>query len=209
MAAHLQHRVQAARAPAGQKVRGFHPSNLTQLFMFHSRGDCSLDILGASPAHTRDQDDVVEEEEAAVLPDTDVECRCDRYCSRYVRPPDPGAGAGGDEVVPQQVPGGRHQVVVPQPVDHHLQLPQLLLPGLNNKYFYWNLNIFNANVCLTSCSLLSFSMVDILVASSWISLSALLSSRKSSWLCSVCSSSLWIWAVVNQYKYFCASVVFS
>ena len=41
--------------------------------MFHSRGDCSLDILGASPAHTRDQDDVVEEEEAAVLPDTDVD----------------------------------------------------------------------------------------------------------------------------------------
>ena len=73
MAAHLQHRVQAARAPAGQNIRGFHPSNLTQLFMFHSRGDCSLDILGASPAHTRDQDDVVEEEEAAVLPDTDVD----------------------------------------------------------------------------------------------------------------------------------------
>ena len=73
MAAHLQHRVQAARAPAGQNIRGFHPSNLTQLFMFHSRGDCSLDILGASPAHTRDQDDVIEEEEAAVLPDTDVD----------------------------------------------------------------------------------------------------------------------------------------
>ena len=46
----------------------------------------------------------------------------------------------------QQVPGGRHQVVVPQPVDHHLQLPQLLLPGLKNKYFYCNLNIFDANV---------------------------------------------------------------
>ena len=41
--------------------------------MFHSRGDCSLDILGASPAHTRNQDDVVEEEETAVLPDTDVD----------------------------------------------------------------------------------------------------------------------------------------
>ena len=114
-----------------------------------------------------------------------------------MQPPDPGAGAGGDEVVSQQVPGGRHQVVVPQPVDHHLQLPQLLLPGLKNKYFYCNLNIFDANVWLTSCSLLSFSMVDILVASSWISLSAFLSSRKSSWLCSVCSSSLWIWEVMD------------
>ena len=115
------------------------------------------------------------------------------YWSRYLQPPDPGAGAGGDEVVSQQVPGGRHQVVVPQPVDHHLQLPQLLLPGLNNKYFYLNLIISDA----TSCSLLSFSMVDILVASSWISLSAFLSSRKSSWLCSVCSSSLWIWEVMD------------
>ena len=150
MAAHLQHGVQAARAPARQKIRGFHPSNISELFVFHSRGDCSLDILGASPAHTRDQNDVIEEEEAAVLPDTDVDIidvsRCYRYCSRYVPPPDPGAGAGGDEVVSQQVPGGRHQVVVPQPVDHHLQLPQLLLPGLNNKYFYCNLNIFDANV---------------------------------------------------------------
>ena len=73
VATHLQHGVQAARAPARQKIRGFHPSNITQLFMFHSRGDCSLDILGASPAHTRDQNNVVEEEEAAVLPDTDVD----------------------------------------------------------------------------------------------------------------------------------------
>ena len=73
VATHLQHGVQAARAPAGQKIRGFHPSNISELFMFHSRGDCSLDILGASPAHTRDQNNVVEEEEAAVLPDTDVD----------------------------------------------------------------------------------------------------------------------------------------
>ena len=45
--------------------------------------------------------------------------------------------------------------------------------------------------CLpTSCSLLSFSMVDIRMASSWISFSAFLSSRKSSWPWSVCSRSL-------------------
>ena len=73
VATHLQHGVEAARAPARQKIRGFHPSNISELFMFHSRGDCSLDILGASPAHTRDQNNVVEEEEAAVLPDTDVD----------------------------------------------------------------------------------------------------------------------------------------
>ena len=89
VATHLQHGVQAARAPATQKIRGFHPSNISELFMFHSRGDCSLDILGASPAHTRDQNNVVEEEEAAVLPDTDVDiidvCRYYRYCSRYVQ----------------------------------------------------------------------------------------------------------------------------
>ena len=60
-------------APFRGQIRGFHPSNISKLFVFHSRGDCSLDILGASPAHTRDQDDVVEEEEAAVLPDTEVD----------------------------------------------------------------------------------------------------------------------------------------
>lgn len=53
------------------------------------RRDCTFEVLGAAPAHARDEDDVVEEEEAPVLPA-------------------PGAGAGGDHVEPDQGPGRRH-----------------------------------------------------------------------------------------------------
>lgn len=75
------------------------------------RRDCTLEVLGAAPTHARDEDDVIEEEEASVLPA-------------------PGAGAGGHHVEPDQGAGRRHQVVVGQAVNHNLELPQLLLPSL-------------------------------------------------------------------------------
>ena len=95
----------------------------------------------------------VEEEEAPVLPA-------------------PGAGAGGHHVESDQGPGSRHQVVVGQAVNHNLELPQLLLPSLKTE------RLEHSRMWLfTSCSLLSFSIVDILIASSWISFSAFLRSR--------------------------------
>ena len=75
------------------------------------RRDCTLEVLCAAPTHARDEDDVVEEEQAPVLPA-------------------PGAGAGGHHVESDQGPGSRHQVIVGQAVNHNLELPQLLLPSL-------------------------------------------------------------------------------
>ena len=49
--------------------------------IINSRWNCSLDISGTSPANAGYQKNIVEQEQAAVLPD-------------------PGAGAGGDKVVP-------------------------------------------------------------------------------------------------------------
>ena len=57
------------------------------------RRDCTFEVLGAAPAHARDENDVVEEEETPVLPA-------------------PGAGAGGHHVEPDQGAGRSHQVVV-------------------------------------------------------------------------------------------------
>ena len=72
-------------------------------------GDAPLDVPGASPPHAGDQDDVIEEEETAVLPD-------------------PGTGAGGDEVVAEERPGRGNEVVVSEAVYEDLELPELLLP---------------------------------------------------------------------------------
>ena len=81
--AHLQHRRQAAR----------------------HRRHAPLDVLRPSPAHRGDQQDVVEEEEATVLP--------------Y-----PGGGAGRDEILSEKNSTGSRQVVVTQTVDQHLKLPK-------------------------------------------------------------------------------------
>ena len=74
-------------------------------------GDAPLDVPGSPAAHAGDQDHVVEQEEAAVLPD-------------------PGTGAGRHEVVAQESPSRGHQVVVSEAVDENLQLAELLLPHL-------------------------------------------------------------------------------
>ena len=74
-------------------------------------GDTPLDVPGSPAAHTGDQDHVVEEEEAAVLPD-------------------PGTGAGGDQVVAEERPGRGHEVVVGEAMNEDLQLAELLLPNL-------------------------------------------------------------------------------
>ena len=82
------------------------------------RRDRTFEVLSTAPAHAGDEDDVVEEEEAPVLPA-------------------PGAGAGGDHVESDQGAGRRHQVVVSEAVNHDLELPQLLLPSLKTEWDLW------------------------------------------------------------------------
>ena len=57
------------------------------------RWNGSFDILGSPSANTGDDDNVIEEEETSILPD-------------------PGAGAGGDEIMTKQTPAWRYEIVV-------------------------------------------------------------------------------------------------
>ena len=82
------------------------------MYRRHSRGNSPLAVPGCPPAHAGDKENIIEEEEAAILSGP------------------PWAGTGSDEILSDQPPPRRHQVVVRKAVYNELQLAQLLLSAL-------------------------------------------------------------------------------
>ena len=118
----------------------------------NSRWNCSLYIPGTPPAHAGDEEDVIEQEQAAVLPD-------------------PGAGARGHQVV--SALACLYGLVAKVPA----YLIRFLFGATRSLWAKPCIKTSSCRncCCFTSCSLDSFSTVDMLSASSWISFSARLS----------------------------------